>query len=71
MIEVINENDIAVIYYQSGENSATAESIATETNTEVATLFDLERRPENEEFEDNLYIEAMYHNLEQLQKSIH
>lgn len=71
VIEFIDENDIPVIYYQSGENSATAESIAAETNTEVATLFDLERRPTNEDFEDNLYIEAMYYNLEQLQKSIH
>lgn len=70
ILEFIRENDIPVIYYQSGENSATAETIANETDTEIATLYDLERRPSDENIEENVYIEVMYHNLEQLQKSI-
>lgn len=70
VLEFIRENDIPVIYYQSGENSATAETIANETDTEIATLYDLERRPSDENIEENVYIEVMYQNLEQLQKSI-
>lgn len=70
VVEFVRENDIPVVYYQSGENSSTAETIANETDTEVATLYDLEKRPVEDDFEENVYIEAMYHNLEQLQKSV-
>lgn len=66
----VRENNIPIIYYQDGENSATAETIATETGTEVATLYDLESSPVENNFGDSVYIEAMYHNLDQLKKSI-
>lgn len=66
----VKENNIPVIYYQDGENSSTAETIANETGTEVAILYDLESQPSIDNIEDNIYIEAMYHNLEQLKKSI-
>lgn len=69
--EFINENNIPVVFYQSGENSSAAETIAKETDTEVGVLYDLESRPVDGDFgAENAYIEVMYHNLEQLQKAI-
>lgn len=71
IIEFINDQNVPVIYYQSGENSGIAETIAKETNTEIAVLHDLENKPATLGNDGNLYLEAMRENLEQLQKSIH
>lgn len=70
IIDFINDQNVPVIYYQSGDQSATAEVIAKETGTEIAVLYDLESKPADLESEENLYLEAMTHNLEQLEKSI-
>ena len=69
-INFVNEQNVPVIYYQSGDQSATAEAIAKETGTEIAVLYDLESKPTDLDGEENLYLEAMAQNLEQLKKSI-
>ncbi len=71
VINFVEENNTEVIFYQSGNTSAVAETIANETNAEIAVLYDLENRPEGLEESGNLYIEAMYHNLDELQKVIY
>lgn len=68
--DFVNEQEVPVIYYQSGQNSAIAETIAKETNTEIAVLHDLENAPSGIDGESNLYLEAMKQNLEQLKLSI-
>ncbi|MDN6195866.1 MAG: zinc ABC transporter substrate-binding protein [Atopostipes suicloacalis] len=73
LIDIINfvkENDIEVIFYQSGNTSAIAETVARETNAEISILYDLENKPEGIENADNYYIDAMYHNLKVLKKVI-
>ena len=70
IINFVNEQNVRVIYYQSGDQSATAEAIAKETGTEIAVLYDLESKPTDLDGEENLYLEAMAQNLEQLKKSI-
>lgn len=70
IINFVNENEIEVIFYQSGNTSAVAETIARETGSEIAILYDLENKPEAIEDADNYYLEAMYHNLEVLKKAI-
>ena len=70
IINFVNEQNVPVIYYQSGDQSATAEAIAKETGTEIAVLYDLESKPTDLDGEENLYLEAMAQNLEQLKKSI-
>lgn len=70
IVDFVNQQEVPVIYYQSGESSAIAETIADETGTEIAVLHDLESEPANLSNEGNAYLEAMYQNLEQLQKSI-
>jgi zinc transport system substrate-binding protein len=70
IVDFVNEQAVPVVYYQSGENSAIAETIAAETGTDIAVLHDLESEPANLSGQENGYLEAMYQNLEQLQKSI-
>lgn len=73
IIEFVKDQEVPVIYYQSGESSAVAETIALATNTDVAVLYDLERQPAafaDAKPTDNLYLEAMYHNLNKLKKSV-
>lgn len=70
VIEFVEEQTVPVIYYQGGENSAIAETVAKETDTEIAVLYDLENRPASLEGTGNLYIEVMTQNLEQLKISI-
>lgn len=70
IVDFVDQQNVPVIYYQSGGNSAIAETIAQETGTEIAVLHDLESEPANLSGEENMYLEAMYQNLEQLQKSI-
>lgn len=70
IIEFINEQEVSVIFYQSGAETSIAETLANETNTEIAVLYDLENQPEDFSVTENFYLEAMYHNLEQLQRAI-
>lgn len=70
VIEFVDAQEVPVIYYQSGENSAIAETVANETDTEIAVLYDLENSPSSLNGEGNLYIEAMKTNLEQLKLSV-
>lgn len=70
IIEFVNENQTEVIFYQSGNTSAVAETIARETAAEISILYDLENKPEGLDAADNYYIEAMYHNLKELKKVI-
>lgn len=70
IIDFVNEQNVPVIYYQSGDQSATAEAIAKETGTDIAVLYDLESKPADLESEENLYLEAMAKNLEELKKAI-
>lgn len=71
IVDLVNEQQVPVIYYQSGGNSVIAQTIAHETGTEIAVLYDLEGTPVNNEGESLSYMEAMYSNLEQLKRSIH
>jgi len=64
IVDFVNAQNIPVVYYQSGENSAIAETIADETDTDISVLYDLESEPVDLSG-DNLYLEAMYENLEQ------
>lgn len=70
IVKFVNEQQISVIYYQSGEASAVAETIAKETGTEIGVLYDLESLPLEFKDADRPYIEAMRENLEQLKKTI-
>ncbi len=70
IIQFVNENQTEVIFYQSGNTSAVAETIARETDAEISILYDLENKPEGIDEADNFYIEAMYHNLNELKKVI-
>lgn len=66
----MEEHNVPVIYYQQGANSAIAETVATETGTETAVLYDLEVLSEELQAEDLGYVDAMRQNLEALQLSI-
>lgn len=70
IVEFINDQQLPVIYYQSGESSAIAETISNETGTAVGVLYDLESLPVDFADADQPYILAMKENLEQLKKSI-
>lgn len=70
IVDFVNQQEVPVVYYQSGGNSAIAETIAQETGTDIAVLHDLERKPASVSNANNAYLEAMYQNLEQLKKSI-
>lgn len=71
VIDFVNENETEVIFYQSGNTSAVAETIARETGAEISVLYDIENKPEGMAEVDNYYIEAMYHNLAVLKKVIY
>ncbi|WP_018932321.1 metal ABC transporter solute-binding protein, Zn/Mn family [Gracilibacillus lacisalsi] len=67
---LVEEHDVPVIYYQQGANSAIAETVATETGTETAAMYDLEVLSEELQAEDLGYVDAMRQNLEALQLSV-
>ncbi|GAA0372057.1 zinc ABC transporter substrate-binding protein [Alkalibacterium iburiense] len=68
--QLVEEYDVPVIYYQDGASSSIAETIANETGTEVAVLYDLETLS-SEMIDEGLdYLSAMRENLETLKKSI-
>lgn len=68
ILTIIKDTGASVIYYQSGANSAIAQTIAQETGAEIVELHDLEMAPSGQEL---TYLEAMYQNLEALKLSIH
>lgn len=70
IVELINEQQLPIIYYQSGESSTIAETIANETGTEIGVLYDLESMPAAFENADQPYLDAMKENLNQLKLSI-
>lgn len=70
IVELINEQQLPIIYYQSGESSTIAETIANETSTEIGVLYDLESMPAAFENADQPYLDAMKENLNQLKLSI-
>lgn len=67
---LVQQHDVPVIYYQQGANSSIAQTIADETQTETAALYDLEVLSEELKEADLGYLEAMRHNLDVLQISI-
>ncbi|HJB24434.1 MAG TPA: zinc ABC transporter substrate-binding protein [Candidatus Jeotgalibaca pullicola] len=69
--QLVKEYAVPVIYYQQGANSSIAQTVANETNTEVAVLHDLETVSRELQSEGFGYIEAMHENLESLKLSIH
>lgn len=69
--DLVQEYNVPVIYYQQGANSAIAQTVATETGTETAALYDLEVLSEELIEEDLGYLEAMRHNLEALRISVY
>ncbi|AXY25067.1 Mn2+/Zn2+ ABC transporter substrate-binding protein [Suicoccus acidiformans] len=64
---LIKDLDISVIYYQEGGNTSIAQTIAAETNTDIAQLYDLEVAPQEGQLS---YLDAMRANLEALQLTI-
>lgn len=67
---LVEEHDVPVIYYQDGSDSGVAQTVADETDTEIAVLYDLEILSSEIEEQGLGYIEAMRQNLEQLKLSI-
>lgn len=67
---LVKEYDVPVIYYQQGANSAIAETVAAETETETASLYDLEVLSKELQDKNLGYIAAMRENLKALQISI-
>lgn len=65
--KTINEIGASYIYYQQGSNTSIAETIASETGTEIIELYDLEVAPEDQSLS---YLDAMRHNLDALKMSI-
>ncbi|MEC6747934.1 zinc ABC transporter substrate-binding protein [Marinilactibacillus sp. XAAS-LB27] len=68
--DLVQENNVPVIYYQQGAKSSIAQTVATETGTETAVLHDLESLSEELQSEDLGYIDAMRENIESLKLSI-
>ena len=68
--QLVEEYDVPVIYYQEGASSSIAETIANETNTEIAVLYDLENISAEMLEKELDYMSAMRENLETLKKSI-
>lgn len=70
IVDFVNDQNVPVIYYQSGGTSAIAETIANETDTEVGRLYDLENIPAEYSDAKRPYMEAMKENLEQLKRTV-
>lgn len=68
--QLIDEHKVPVMYYQDGANSSIAQTIAQETGTEVAVLYDLESLSQEMKEEELDYLGAMRENLEALKQSI-
>lgn len=68
--KLVEEHDVPVIYYQQGANSAIAETVAKETGTETAILYDLEVLSKELQEKDLGYLDAMRENLKALLLSV-
>lgn len=68
--DLVEQYNVPVIYYQQGANSTIAETVANETGTETAVLYDLEVLSEELQSQDLGYVDAMRENLEALKLSI-
>lgn len=68
--ELVKEYGVPVIYYQQGANSAIAKTVANETGTKTAILYDLEVLSKELQEKDLGYVEAMRENLKSLQLSV-
>ncbi|MCM3226640.1 metal ABC transporter solute-binding protein, Zn/Mn family [Terribacillus saccharophilus] len=69
--ELVQEHNVPVIYYQQGASSSIAQTVAAETGTETAVLYDLEVLSEELLANDLGYLDAMRQNLKALQTSIY
>lgn len=67
---LVKEHNVPVIYYQHGANSAIAKTVAAETGTETAILYDLEVLSSELQEKDLGYVEAMLDNLKALRLSV-
>ncbi|WP_423188538.1 metal ABC transporter solute-binding protein, Zn/Mn family [Alkalibacterium sp. f15] len=68
--KLVEANNVPVIYYQQGGNSAIAQTVANETDTETAILHDLEILSGELRGKDLGYLDAMRENLKALKLSI-
>ena len=68
--DLVKEYNVPVIYYQQGANSAIAQTVANETGTETAVLYDLEVLSKELQDKNLGYLDAMRENLKSLQLSI-
>ncbi|WP_303985251.1 metal ABC transporter solute-binding protein, Zn/Mn family [Niallia circulans] len=67
---LVKEHNVPVIYYQHGANSAIAKTVANETGTKTAILYDLEILSKELQEKDLGYLDAMRENLKALQLSV-
>lgn len=67
---LVKEYNVPVIYYQQGANSAIAQTVANETGTKTAILYDLEVLSKELQDKNLGYVDAMRENLKSLQLSI-
>lgn len=67
---LVKKYNVPIIYYQQGANSAIAETVASETGTETAILYDLEVLSKELQDKNLGYVDAMRENLKSLQLSI-
>ena len=68
--DLVEEYQVPVIYYQEGADSSAAQTVADETGTDIAELYDLEILSDEMQAENLSYIDVMERNLEQLKLSI-
>lgn len=68
--QFMQENDILVIYYQDSASSRIAETLANETDSELALLSAIEGVTEEQQAEGIDYLSLMRQNIEALKKSI-
>ncbi|MEI5990316.1 zinc transport system substrate-binding protein [Enterococcus termitis] len=66
----IKEHNVSVIYFETSASSKVAETLARETNVELAVLNPLESITQKEQDQGEDYISVMKANLEALKKSI-
>ena len=68
--DLVEEYQVPVIYYQEGADSSAAQTVADETGTDIAELYDLEILSDEMQAENLSYLDVMERNLEQLKLSI-
>ena len=68
--DLVEEYQVPVIYYQEGADSSAAQTVADETGTDIAELYDLEILSDEMQAENLSYLDVMERNLDQLKLSI-